>query len=320
MKNKNLRLVFLAIILVLTSVMCDLTPTPEPTPAVDYVATLAVIQMTQTAAALLPTHANPSPPTATVTIPSIPPTIIPTQTGSQFGSISGALTYPAETIPPLRVVAFNVQTSDFYFIETAANQNAYRFDKVVPGVYRVVAYARDFDIAGGYTQAVLCGLNASCTDHTLILVQVVAGQEAANINPQDWYAPQGSFPPDPLPKPQALQLTGSISGNLSYPSEGIPPLRVVAFNLSTGQSYSVQTLQNQTTYRIDNLPPGSYYVVAYKLGSNVSAGYSQAVLCGLSVNCTDHSLITVQVVAGQETTQINPGDWYAPPGSFPAAP
>lgn len=320
MKVNNLRLVFLAMILVLASVMCDLSPTPAPVPAVDYVATLAVIQITQTAAALQPTITLPLPPTATFTIPTALPTIAPTQAGPQLGSISGTLTYPAEGIPPLRVVAFNVQNSDFYFTETAANQNFYRFDKVIPGVYRVVAYARDYDIAGGYTQAVLCGLSASCTDHTLILVQVIAGQESANINPQDWYAPQGSFPPDPLPKPQAPQLTGSISGRLSYPSEGIPPLRVVAFNISSGQSYSVQTVQNQTTYRIDNLPPGSYYVVAYKLGGIGAAGYSQAVLCGLSVNCTDHSLIAIQVIAGQETSNIDPGDWYAPPGSFPAAP
>ena len=32
----------------------------------------------------------------------------------------------------------------------------------------------------------------------------------------------------------ALQ-TGSISGELSFPSEGIPPLLVVAFNTTTGQ-------------------------------------------------------------------------------------
>lgn len=34
----------------------------------------------------------------------------------------------------------------------------------------------------------------------------------------------------------------------------------------------------------------------------------------------DHSLITVEVGAGEVVSGIDPTDWYAPEGSFPSAP
>ena len=114
--------------------------------------------------------------------------------------------------------------------------------------------------------------------------------------------------------------TGSISGNLSYPSEFIPPLRVVAFNADTQEYIFVDTQQDQGTYQIDNLPPGTYHVVAYFPQLSLGGGYSQAVPCGLSVDCPDHSLIDVEVKPGEVTAGINPGDWYAPEGTFPPMP
>ncbi|MCE7858777.1 MAG: hypothetical protein DYG86_03190 [Chloroflexi bacterium CFX2] len=116
--------------------------------------------------------------------------------------------------------------------------------------------------------------------------------------------------------PQATPsaATGSISGQLSFPSEGIPPLLVVAFNTSTGQYYWVQTVQDQTTYQIDGLPPGKYTVFAYVLPDGKLVGaYDQFYVCGLQQSCTDLSLIEVDVQAGIVTPNINPGDWYNDP-------
>jgi len=119
---------------------------------------------------------------------------------------------------------------------------------------------------------------------------------------------------------------GSISGKLSYPSEFIPPLRVVAFQVENGawtQTYVyVDTMLNANTYQIDGLEPGFYWVTAYTIPnddgapSGLAAGYSQAVLCGLTVDCTDHSLIAVEVKPAMLIRNIDPGDWYAPEGSF----
>ncbi len=117
-------------------------------------------------------------------------------------------------------------------------------------------------------------------------------------------------------------LSGSISGKLSYPSNFIPSLAIVAYVAggSPLDYYYVITNEGSNTYQLDNLPPGNYYVVAYVIGGGLNGGYSQAVPCGLSVECGDHSLISVSVTGGQVTQGIDPADWYAPEGSFPAYP
>ncbi|MBN2386214.1 MAG: hypothetical protein JXB85_04285 [Anaerolineales bacterium] len=128
----------------------------------------------------------------------------------------------------------------------------------------------------------------------------------------------------PTPAPTITrQQTGAISGMLSYPAEGIPALRVVAFSAADPNVYFyVDTVPNQGTYLIEDLPTGVYHVVAYNLNPNfaLGGGYSQAVPCGLLATCTDHSLVEVIVTAGLTIENINPGDWYAPEGSFPAMP
>jgi len=137
-----------------------------------------------------------------------------------------------------------------------------------------------------------------------------------SIKPQDPNLPAGS---DHFP------AMGTIAGSLSYPSSFIPPMRVVFFSLQDGFPSYTDTAPGQGTFSID-LPEGQYHVVAYPFngdansaGSTYGGGYTQAVPCGLSIDCTDHSLIPVTVVAGQTVT-ADPGDWYAPPDTFPPMP
>ena len=78
-------------------------------------------------------------------------------------------------------------------------------------------------------------------------------------------------------------------------------------------------MQGQSTYEL-TVPAGEYYVVAYTLDGKLSAGYSAAVPCGLSVDCKDHTLIAVKVKTGEVVENINPQDWYAPAGAFPPMP
>ncbi len=119
-------------------------------------------------------------------------------------------------------------------------------------------------------------------------------------------------------------LAGSIEGNLSYPSEGIPPMAVVAYRVGgqPNEYYYVVTNANQSTYLLENIPEGSYTILAYPMleGNTLAGGYTQAVPCGLLANCTDHSLIPVPVSAGQDTLGADPIDWYAPQGTFPPNP
>lgn len=120
-------------------------------------------------------------------------------------------------------------------------------------------------------------------------------------------------PPTPTLAPTE-RPTGSISGKLGYPSDFIPPLRIVAFNTITGEYYWQNTVKNQTSYRFSELPAGSYHVLAYLIDNpsdSFYAAYSNFVKCGMTASCVDHNLITVEVKAGQETIDVNPVDWYA---------
>jgi len=156
-------------------------------------------------------------------------------------------------------------------------------------------------------------LTVDCKDHSLVPVTVSAGATVVDIDPADWYLPPdqwADWPSDPT-----LEETGAIRGNLGFPSEYIPPLRVVAFDLHSQNYYYVDTLLNQTEYKISGLPPGSYHVVAYvrDQGPEMPGGYSYFVTCGQMVNCTDHGLIEVYVYAGGVTEGVNPVDFYVQP-------
>jgi hypothetical protein len=106
-------------------------------------------------------------------------------------------------------------------------------------------------------------------------------------------------------------------------------MRVVAIRIEnsqpTGEYAWVETGRNAKTYTISGLATGAYWVVTYPIENigqspSLSGGYTQAVVCGLEVNCTDHSLILVEVKDGDDTPGINPGDWNAPAGTLPKDP
>ncbi len=100
-------------------------------------------------------------------------------------------------------MAFQVGSSANYHIDTALGQASYQIDHVPPGTYHVVAYVLPgggftSGLAGGYTQMVPCGLKSGCNDHTLLDVVVTAGKVTSGVDPNDFYADAGTFPPDPV--------------------------------------------------------------------------------------------------------------------------
>jgi len=102
------------------------------------------------------------------------------------------------------------------------------------------------------------------------------------------------------------------------------------FSLTDGKAYFVDTAKGQGEYSI-SFPAGSYYVVSYIYegiagntgqvdsytlgGGPFAGGYTQIVPCGLAAGCEDHTLLPVAVAEGQTVT-ADPGDWYAPEGTF----
>ena len=124
---------------------------------------------------------------------------------------------------------------------------------------------------------------------------------------------------------QASQPLGVVVGeNLMFPADKMPALRIVFYSTEYLPVATTDTAPGQNSYSIE-LPAGSYHVVAYSLGGDgfnagTAGGYTQAVPCGLSVNCNDHHLLLIVVKPGEKLTGINPNDYYAPDKSFPPMP
>jgi hypothetical protein len=101
------------------------------------------------------------------------------------GSISGQISYPGGSTPELHVVAFNVDTSYWYYALSLAGATRFTISNLPPGTYQLVAYPRDGS-AGGAADAA----------HALTPILVKAG-ETSSASITDWNAPAGTFPPDP---------------------------------------------------------------------------------------------------------------------------
>ena len=112
---------------------------------------------------------------------------------------------------------------------------------------------------------------------------------------------------------------GVVEGAIAFPSEVVPAMTVYFVDVADEIiRYSLTTEDGWQAYS-NELPVGSYYVFATLAGdsSGYAGGYTQAVPCGLTADCTDHSLLPVTLVEGEAITGIDVTDWYAPPGTFP---
>ena len=112
-----------------------------------------------------------------------------------YGVVEGAINYPAAVNPPLDIYIQTLDGRERFAMRTEQGWTA--FANTVPaGTYHVFARVAgdESGSGGGYTQAVICGLHASCDDHSLIEVEVREGKASKNIDILDWYAPAGSFP------------------------------------------------------------------------------------------------------------------------------
>jgi len=138
--------------------------------------------------------------------------------------------------------------------------------------------------------------------------------------------PAPSGPGAPCPAIRQISL-GAISGKFGYPSEGSPPLALIAVRAEDPRVFRMLHTPRLPggaliPYAIGAIEPGTYVVLAYVEGSGdgLAGAYTPAVACGLRADCQDHSLIRVTVTGGQTTSGIDILDWYAPAGIFPKRP
>ena len=132
-----------------------------------------------------------------------------------------------------------------------------------------------------------------------------------------WFGAQQISPaPTKVATPTPLSQKGTIEGSMSFPGEGIPDyIEVCAENQSTKEVVCTsEHLQNpKYTYGfgyILEVPTGAYFVYALDPNRNYKAYYSEFVTCGLSIDCSSHDLILVEVKAGETISDVDPQDWY----------
>jgi hypothetical protein len=188
-----------------------------------------------------PSSAGPSATVAATVSPASPSTCPPVRPISP-GAIAGRLGYPSNFIPKLVIFAIRADDPSTYRVlhtaGTPPGPPSYSMAAVEPGTYVVIAYVDGPNPgAGAYTPAVACGLDASCTDHSLRRVTVAPGQTVTGIDLLDWYAPPGTFPARPT---RSEELRAGESVKLCNPYADSANLRA-----SAGLAFPVRrTLDN----------------------------------------------------------------------------
>lgn len=294
----------------------------QPSSTLDELALAQMVGATLTAAYTPPpeleTPPNSTPPpSATIPLPNTvtttpttsatpeaSPTSTPTPTSTPVtGLVSGAICFTSSAIPEMTVYFQNTTiTTTVISLPIVAGQSSYEM-RLEPGTYIAFAWLPDFSQGGLYSRAVPCGLKSSCKDHSAIPVVVGAGDRLNGIDVCDWYGGPFAVPYPPGFEPQSS--TGAIDGTINYPFGALPALHVVATNVNTGFWYWVGTAAGQAYFTIEELPPGTYHVVAYAEDGK-AGGYAN----------DSHQLVNITVRAGQTST-IAITDWE---GNYPGDP
>lgn len=140
--------------------------------------------------------------------------------------------------------------------------------------------------------------------------------QAGSLGQASLSAPPVTAPIGPGPSAQSADTNGMIEGELSYPSDYIPPdMQVCAEEIDSKRltcSARKTRRGKQMRYSV-SLPPGEYFVFAQTKDSpGQRAYYSEFVVCGLNAACKSHKPIAVAIAPGVVRKQIDPQDWYAP--------
>jgi hypothetical protein len=322
--------VLLLITVLLTSCKQSSVPTntiePSRAPTQAATSTLDALVATRVAATLTAEAASPTPTSlATITVtpqPTAKPTATatPTSTGTETpaatqtpsptpsptpvkSAATGKVCYlVGQAIPAMTAYFQNSATGAVTELPIATGQITYTAT-LTPGAYIAYAWLPDFSFGGLYSNAVPCGLKASCDDHAARPFTVQVGKVTKGIDLCDWYTGPFVIPYPPGQEPTTT--VGTIAGSIFYPGGNPPALKVVAFNVKTKYWYWVGTASGGTYFTLADLPPGTYHVVAYA-DNGQAGGYADSA----------HSLINIVVKAGQ-TVNIEINDWE---GSFPSNP
>jgi hypothetical protein len=152
-----------------------------------------------------------------------------------------------------------------------------------------------------------------------LLLLLLSISLACSLSP---FLPEQDAPDTTPPEPSVVENyynTGDAVVTLCYPGEMIPPMTIYLENVNTLEVTPYHTVENQPPIALP-VPEGTYIAYAWLPDLAGAGSYSQAVPCGLTVDCTDHSLIEFQVVKDQTTPGIEICDWYGTGDEIPYPP
>jgi hypothetical protein len=154
------------------------------------------------APAAQPTQAPTTAPTTQVDVPTPTLEVIPSAQGTISGRVLNPMTEGVQTMLVVAFDALDHKSGIHYTTIMQAGQETYSLS-VPAGEYIVAVYILDGNgkftgPSGSYSNAVPCGMSASCTDDFPIRVKVTAGDTLTDINPEDFtLAASDNIPPMP---------------------------------------------------------------------------------------------------------------------------
>lgn len=104
-----------------------------------------------------------------------------------------------------------------------------------------------------------------------------------------------------------IRAEGKITGNLCYPSSGIPAGKIIAKNINTKEEFTQNytgSSVSKTSYYFIPVPAGTYHV---KFGEGYYTNCDGSYGCDIDAN---HKNLDVLVNSGQTVTGVNPCDFY----------
>lgn len=130
--------------------------------------------------------------------------------------------------------------------------------------------------------------------------------------------------PDASPPASAAADTTPLArlrGQVSYPSEYVPAMRVCAIAADDpGTGHCGETAQNAPDFDLA-VPAGDWWLLAWPLdeaaGDPGVLSHASDCIARADIGCDDHALAAITVTAGETREGLAINDWYYDPREFP---